>query len=414
MATIKVLPISSGKGEGRTIYYQKDFSAAEYFRKIVLIDDLDASEIVPTLRKASGVVAQKGGITGHGAVLLREFKIPAVVLPKAKEILKEYQMVLISDQGYLEADKINQVKNGDLSRELNTKEIKKGPWVLVKPRAKSDALSHFTDSLVDEGYLMTPRILLNLKQKAKRKFDKDGIWVKNHPLPREMANKILNEPKWFWKHIQGQRQVFPKLKKYQREIKEKFDGNYEFSQKEAYQEILNCRDWFTKARPYVFLFAYSIDILEKEFYKLTVSFLPLPEATRLFDQIGRSAYAKKIYQLGLENPRVHKGVKFPPSPLNLIGTVPDYRRKIKTTKNLEEKIKTQSKEVQKKFYRYLEIMPVVTEFNDEMCYVVRILFASIISRFLLIIARQSVTRGLLKKQEDIFKLTVEQVGKLTH
>lgn len=409
---IKILPISSGKAQGKVIYFNPKKNSQIYNGKIVIIHDLDASEIIPSLKKAAGVIGEVGGITAHGAVLLREFNIPSFLLPKAKEILKEGLEVKISDQGFLETSQKIKERIKLLEKELEPKLIKRGNWTLVKPKRSEDVWSTFTESFVQNGLLATPVVLLGLKKKnVKVKFDNKGFWIKNHPSPQEIVSKILNDRAWFLKHIQRQKKIFRQLKNYEKLAKKRLEKE-NFTLKGAFKEILQCQNWFTKTRPYIFLFSNAIDILEKDFYHLSLSFLPLPLATKLFDQIGRSAYAKKIKNLKIDKPRIPKTPKFPPSPLIFIEATPNYKRKIKLSREIKKILKNQPKNFKKKFRRYLEVLPIIVELNDEICYVCRFLLTALTPRFLKIIAYQAKKEKLFKTENEIFNLTIEEIGRL--
>ena len=75
---IKVILISQGQGKGPAIFFDPKKPFSIYRGKIVVIDDLDVSEIIPGLKEAVGIIAEAGGITAHGAVLAPGFKLPLV------------------------------------------------------------------------------------------------------------------------------------------------------------------------------------------------------------------------------------------------------------------------------------------------------------------------------------------------
>lgn len=77
---------SLGRVEGKTEFYKE---VAITPGNIVLVDGPLTAEIAVELRLALGVAASKGGITSHGANVLREFGIPCLVAVEGLSQVKE-------------------------------------------------------------------------------------------------------------------------------------------------------------------------------------------------------------------------------------------------------------------------------------------------------------------------------------
>jgi len=78
---IKAKPISPGEVVGIFCYFSNTFSINNT-NKIALVENLSTDIISQLLLDETvvGVVSKTGGLTSHGAALLREKKIPCVVL----------------------------------------------------------------------------------------------------------------------------------------------------------------------------------------------------------------------------------------------------------------------------------------------------------------------------------------------
>jgi phosphoenolpyruvate-protein kinase (PTS system EI component) len=74
--------VSGGTAQGRLVAFADDLPATGL---VILLDALDGR--VAMLKDAAGVVALAGGITSHGAILAREFRIPAVVANQPSVIM---------------------------------------------------------------------------------------------------------------------------------------------------------------------------------------------------------------------------------------------------------------------------------------------------------------------------------------
>ena len=72
-------PASPGIGSGRVVIIKKASEINKVKSGDVLVSEMTDPDFVPAMRRASGVITDKGGRTSHAAIVSRELGIPAVV-----------------------------------------------------------------------------------------------------------------------------------------------------------------------------------------------------------------------------------------------------------------------------------------------------------------------------------------------
>jgi pyruvate,water dikinase len=97
------IPASAGKVEGR-IKIIRSFQNLEIAANTILVIPYTDSGWSPLLSRAAGIIAEVGGQLSHGAIIAREYGIPAVMdVHGAMELLKDGQLIrLDGSQGIIE------------------------------------------------------------------------------------------------------------------------------------------------------------------------------------------------------------------------------------------------------------------------------------------------------------------------
>lgn len=93
---------NKGKAIGKvTVVNEEHLAAVAFAQGDILVCDMTSPAYVPLMKKAVGVVTDRGGILTHAAIVSRELGIPCIVATKnATEILKNGQMIeLDADTG---------------------------------------------------------------------------------------------------------------------------------------------------------------------------------------------------------------------------------------------------------------------------------------------------------------------------
>jgi pyruvate,water dikinase len=93
--SLKTLPLSTGTGTGPVRILRSVGGANDLGQGYVLVCPNTDPSWTALFVQAAGLVLECGGVLSHGAVVARELGIPAVVLPRATELLREGERVTV-------------------------------------------------------------------------------------------------------------------------------------------------------------------------------------------------------------------------------------------------------------------------------------------------------------------------------
>lgn len=115
------LSASSGVSSGQVKIVKKMSELNKIKTGDILVTKMTTPDMVPQMKKASGIITDEGGITCHAAIVSRELGIPAIVgTEKATQLLKENQIVTIdANKGKVYDGKVSS------SEKIEIKETKK-------------------------------------------------------------------------------------------------------------------------------------------------------------------------------------------------------------------------------------------------------------------------------------------------
>lgn len=120
-------PASPGIGSGATVVIKKASEINKIKEGDVLVADMTAPDYVPAMKRASGIITNKGGQTSHAAIVSRELGIPAVVgtSTATKVFRKKTEITLDGSSGNIYAGIPKQKeKNKSLKKTTSTKNFK--------------------------------------------------------------------------------------------------------------------------------------------------------------------------------------------------------------------------------------------------------------------------------------------------
>lgn len=104
-ATLQASAVSAGTARGPVCVWSAGRPAYDISAGSVLVCAALDTALTPLLLRAAAVVVERGGLLSHGAIVARQFGIPAVVLPDASQLLREGQVVTVDgDRGCLVCD----------------------------------------------------------------------------------------------------------------------------------------------------------------------------------------------------------------------------------------------------------------------------------------------------------------------
>jgi len=108
--TLPGLPVSSGVVEGRARIV-KNLKDSYLVEGDILVTEFTDPSWTPAFVSIRGLVTEVGGLSTHGAVIAREYGLPAVVsVEGATKLIKEGQLIrLNANKGYIEilSDEMN-------------------------------------------------------------------------------------------------------------------------------------------------------------------------------------------------------------------------------------------------------------------------------------------------------------------
>lgn len=401
---IQATLISSGEAEGKVIFFNPKFTVNDYKNKIVVIKNLNKRRDTYKLRHGKGVISEKGGITSHGSIILRELGLPAVILPEAKRVLENDDWIKINNNGIIEIN-LKYFRKIRKRKEFYPKKI--GKWLLVRPRTYCP----LKVDLIKEGVEKTPKVLWGSKQEGQFKQTKKGYWYKNYPEPKIMLRRIITNPAWFKKTILKRKKIFSKLKFFIAKTSKKIEKPLALSE---YIEILkHGKKFLTEVRPYTDLTQLTIDELERQFYKKIVHYFPLVVAVKYFDKLTRSYYTRKI---------IKTKTPLPARRYDFILPAPKLEKFIKLAINYNKKIHLNEEEkfylgkippkMRKKIMNFSKILPLLTELSEETTYNIIILMNRL-NYVIEKIARKLKIAKKIKSEKEILYLTLNEIGSLS-
>ncbi len=98
--------VAAGVGTGMACILRSPSEAGELTQGYVLVCPTTDPSWTPLFVHAAGLVVERGGMLSHGAIVARDFGIPAVVLPGATKLIKEGATVRIDgNKGRVEIQK---------------------------------------------------------------------------------------------------------------------------------------------------------------------------------------------------------------------------------------------------------------------------------------------------------------------
>lgn len=96
---IKGLEASPGIADGTVKIIKKIDELDKVQKGDILVTSMTTPDMVPAMKRANGIITDKGGITCHAAIVSRELGIPCVVGTKnATKILQENSEVIINSE----------------------------------------------------------------------------------------------------------------------------------------------------------------------------------------------------------------------------------------------------------------------------------------------------------------------------
>jgi pyruvate,water dikinase len=204
------LGASPGRASGEASIVRKLDELDKVGEGDVIVAEMTTPDMVPAMKRASGIVTDEGGMTSHAAIVSRELGVPAVVgAENASEKLRSGQVITIDgEKGIIETggekeedhDAIEEVRPDTPVKPMTATEVKVNVSI---PDAAERAAATGADGV---GLLRIEHMILSLGKTPERYIDEhgaeayvgeivDGVQrVADEFYPRPVRTRTLDAP----------------------------------------------------------------------------------------------------------------------------------------------------------------------------------------------------------------------------
>ncbi|MEF8783066.1 MAG: phosphoenolpyruvate synthase [Haloarculaceae archaeon] len=204
------LGASPGRASGEASIVRKLDELDKVGEGDIIVAEMTTPDMVPAMKRASGIVTDEGGMTSHAAIVSRELGVPAVVgAETASEKLRNGQVITIDgEKGTVETggeeeeehDAIEEVRPDTPVKPMTATEVKVNVSI---PDAAERAAATGADGV---GLLRIEHMILSLGKTPKRYIDEhgaeayveeivDGVQrVADEFYPRPVRTRTLDAP----------------------------------------------------------------------------------------------------------------------------------------------------------------------------------------------------------------------------
>ncbi len=372
-----------------------------YRRRIVVMDDLNIRLPLSILCRAAGVVGAQGGLTSHGAVLAREFNIPALVLTGAKMVLPPGAQAAFSSDGVMTLNTPRRRRRSV----TKFRHLKEGRWLLLRPRQHS----MMRNSLVEDGIKSIPRVLWGVKLTGGYRQDARGYWYKNHPTPRAIVNRVMTEPRWLERKLQERAKVFQSVDRYLKSLLPPLRRGV--SVKRAARFLGRGRIILGNMRPYTNLTQIANDEIELRLSR-ALSALSQAEVVACFSALTKTSFMEAVRQRRIIlRPRIH-AFRFPsPSVPLFIPLRQRHKKRVVFPPAIRAWIKQQPVKQQAHINQLATLMAMFSELSELSAYYYTVMM-DCVNILLEVVAIFLVKRGQLALKDEIFNMHIDDVQRL--
>ncbi|QCS43440.1 phosphoenolpyruvate synthase [Natrinema versiforme] len=187
----------------------------------IIVTEMTMPDMVPAMKRASGIITDEGGMTSHAAIVSRELGVPAIVgTTNATTVLEDGQVVTLDgDKGSVlegsavepdeETEPVEEVRPQSPVKPMTATEVKVNVSI---PEAAERAAATGADGV---GLLRTEHMILSLNQTPEKFIDEngpdaytkeliDGIrGVADEFYPRPVRVRTLDAPTDEFRQLEG-------------------------------------------------------------------------------------------------------------------------------------------------------------------------------------------------------------------
>ncbi|MWV40877.1 phosphoenolpyruvate synthase [Natrialba sp. INN-245] len=187
----------------------------------VIVTEMTMPDMVPAMKRASGIVTDEGGMTSHAAIVSRELGVPAIVgTTNATTVLEDGQVVTLDgDRGAVlegaevepeeETEPVEEVRPQSPVKPMTATEVKVNVSI---PEAAERAAATGADGV---GLLRTEHMILSLNQTPEKFIEENGADAYTNELvqgirsvadefyPRPVRVRTLDAPTDEFRELEG-------------------------------------------------------------------------------------------------------------------------------------------------------------------------------------------------------------------
>ncbi len=187
----------------------------------VIVTEMTMPDMVPAMKRASGIVTDEGGMTSHAAIVSRELGVPAIVgTTNATTVLEDGQVVTLDgDKGSVlegeevdpeeETEPVEEVRPQSPVKPMTATEVKVNVSI---PEAAERAAATGADGV---GLLRTEHMILSLNQTPEKFIEENGTdaytkelvegirGVADEFYPRPVRVRTLDAPTDEFRQLEG-------------------------------------------------------------------------------------------------------------------------------------------------------------------------------------------------------------------
>ncbi|QRV17674.1 phosphoenolpyruvate synthase (plasmid) [Haloterrigena salifodinae] len=187
----------------------------------IIVTEMTMPDMVPAMKRASGIITDEGGMTSHAAIISRELGVPAIVgTTNATSVLKDGQVVTLDgDKGAVlegtevepdeETEPVEEVRPQSPVKPMTATEVKVNVSI---PEAAERAAATGADGV---GLLRTEHMILSLNQTPEKFIEENGTDTYTQELidgirgvadefyPRPVRVRTLDAPTDEFRQLEG-------------------------------------------------------------------------------------------------------------------------------------------------------------------------------------------------------------------
>ncbi len=392
--------VSAGEAQGHAVLFDSAKPNDFYTGKIVLVKNLDLNDEIFRLGNAAAIISEKGGLTAHGAIIAREFKIPCLVLSNAGQVIKGGDFVKVGNNSV----ELEKQGKPTVTEPRAFSPIREGDWVCYRPYSYSAFINDFREN----AFRDILKILHISREEVPYRNDERGYWLKGFPED-ELLEKIKGDSEWLQQIIDERKEFYNEFMGWLDEMARKIskgqpDANF------AIENLKKARKFYPKYMAYLYITNILSDKFQEAFYAMLKNNLPQELAFNYINEAFQSNYVKKMLKENIPPAERAKDLVFPSPKIVFFRAKIDYNTKTRFDGEIERALGRKDPKLKSEFIRYAEICPLLERLSEETMICVRAL-RLVVNNLLEMLGETLAKRGVIGKVDEIVNFNLDQIVK---